>query len=217
MIVNLNLQGKNVLVIGGGSEALKRINILKDEQCTITAISKTTHHEIMKLAKNGVISHVREDVKGMGFFTTYCPDIVITTTNNHRLNQEIIKTAKEQKIMVYSSDNPESSDFANLGVIDIEGVVRIAISTGGKSPAMAKKLKEQIGRNVKKMVSVEDIYQIKIQNFARKLAQENITSQKDRKAFLADVINDEIIKQLIKDKMIKKAESRVITMLRNWS
>ncbi|MCY4491902.1 MAG: bifunctional precorrin-2 dehydrogenase/sirohydrochlorin ferrochelatase [Thaumarchaeota archaeon] len=215
MIVNLNLQGKNVLVIGGGTEALKRICMLKDEQCTITAISKMVHPEIMKLAKNGEISHIREDIKEMGFFTTYCPDIVITTTNNHKLNQEIIKTAKEQKIMVYSSDNPESSDFANLGVIDIEGAVRIAISTGGKSPAMAKKLKEQIGKNVKKMVSVEDIYQIKIQNIARKLAQENITSQKDRKAFLTDVINDEIIKQLIKDKMIKKAESRVITMLRN--
>lgn len=169
----------------------------------------------MKLAKNGVISHIREDVKEMGFFTTYFPDMVITTTNNYKLNQEIIKTAKEQKIMVYSSDNPESSDFANLGIIDIEGVVRIAVSTGGKSPAMAKKLKEQIGRNVKKMVSVEDICQIKIQNSARKLAQENITSQKDRKAFLADVINDDIIKQLIKDKMIEKAESRVITMLRN--
>lgn len=215
MIVNLNLQGKNVLVIGGGAEALKRINILKDEQCNITAISKIACPEIVKLAKNGVISHIREDVKEMGFFTTYFPDMVITTTNNYKLNQEIIKTAKEQKIMVYSSDNPESSDFANLGIIDIEGVVRIAVSTGGKSPAMAKKLKEQIGRNVKKMVSVEDICQIKIQNSARKLAQENITSQKDRKAFLADVINDDIIKQLIKDKMIEKAESRVITMLRN--
>ena len=215
MIVNLNLQGKNVLVIGGGAEALKRINILKDEQCNITAISKIACPEIVKLAKNGVISHIREDVKEMGFFTTYFPDMGITTTNNYKLNQEIIKTAKEQKIMVYSSDNPESSDFANLGIIDIEGVVRIAVSTGGKSPAMAKKLKEQIGRNVKKMVSVEDICQIKIQNSARKLAQENITSQKDRKAFLADVINDDIIKQLIKDKMIEKAESRVITMLRN--
>ena len=55
--------------------------------------------------------------------------------------------------------------------------------------------------------------QIKIQDIARNLAKEKIPSQKDRKDFLAGIIKDRKIKQLIKDRMFDKAEDRVIAML----
>lgn len=216
MIVNLNLHGKNVVVAGGGNEALKRIEMMKGEQCKITVISETTSPRIDRMVENGKINLERQKIQDLGFFTRYKPDLVITATDDGKLNQRITTYARKKHVMVYSSDSPESSDYANLAVIDVEGTVQIAVFTGGKSPAMAKKLKAQIRRNIKGIVSSEDISLIKIQEVARRLAKEKIHSQKDRKAFLTDVMGDKRIKQLIKDGMLKKAENRAIAMLRDW-
>lgn len=216
MIVNLNLRGKNVIIVGGGNEAVKRIEMMAGEQCKITVMSEVTSPKIDKMANDGKINLERQKIQDLGFFARYKPDLVITTTDDHELNQAIVSHAKKKHVLVYSSDSPESSDYANLAVIDVENTVQVAVFTGGKSPAMAKKLKAHIGRNINEVVSSEDINLIKIQETARMQAKEKIHSQKDRKAFLADVMTDKRIKQLIKDGMLKKAENRAIAMLRDW-
>ncbi len=68
--------------------------------------------------------------------------MIITTTNNKAINQKIINSAKRNKIIAYSSDNPDESDFSNPAIIDFENMIQIAIFTGGQSPAMSKKLKQ---------------------------------------------------------------------------
>ena len=213
MIINLNLKGKNVIIIGGGNESLKRIKSLLGEGCKITIISKEASPDIRRIAADGKAKLELQNVQDMKFFTKYKPDLVITTTNEYELNQKIICHAKGKKIMAYSSDSPESSDYANLAVADIGDMVHVAVFTGGKSPAMAKKLLARIRNNMPDMISDNDMIQIKIQDIARNLAKEKIPSQKDRKAFLAGIIKDRKIKQLIKDRMFDKAEDRVIAML----
>ena len=77
--------------------------------------------------------------------------MIITTTNDKNLNQKIINSAKKSKIIAYSSDNPEDSDFSNPAIIDFENMIQIAIFTGGRSPAMSKKIRilsEKIFKNV---------------------------------------------------------------------
>ena len=215
MIVNLNLHGKNVVVVGGGREALKRIDSLLGEQCKITLISDAVDSRIAALAKKKKIRLEKQKIQDLKFFAAYRPDLVITATDDYTLNQRILSHAKKKKIMAYSSDDPESSDFANLATVNVEGTVRIAVFTGGKSPTMAKMLKAKIGKNIKTLVSREDIDRIKIQEAVRTLAKKKISSPKDRKAFLADLLNDKKIKQLIKDGMLKEAEKRSVTMLRD--
>lgn len=216
LIINLNLLGKHVVVVGGGDEALKRIETLVGEQCRITVISETTNPKIDKLVEDGKITLKRHKIQDLEFFARYKPNLVITTTDDRKLNQKIISHARKKKVIAYSSDNPESSDYANLAVIDVENTVQIAVFTGGKSPAMAKKLKTQINRNVKEMISSDDIKLIRIQEIARRLAKEKIHSQRERRMFLANIMSDKRIKQLIKDGMLKKAENRAIAMLRDW-
>ena len=107
----------------------------------------------------------------MKFISEIKPDIIITTTDNKNLNQKIIKTAKKRKIIVYSSDNPNGSDFSNLSVIDFDKTIQIAIFTGGQSPAMAKKIRIKTEKILKKIITNQDINQIKVQNFARILGK----------------------------------------------
>ncbi len=216
MIVDLNLQNKTVIVIGGGSEAEKRINSLLKQDCKITVIGDLINSKISKLAKTKKITLRKQKIQDVKFISKLKPDMIITTTNDRKINQKIINGAKKSKIIVYSSDNPEESDFSNPAIIDFENTIQIAIFTGGRSPAMSKKLKTKSETIFKKIITKEDISQIKIQKIARKMAKEIIPTQIQRRECLRSIMNDNEIDQLIKDGQMKKAEKRAITILRNW-
>jgi precorrin-2 dehydrogenase/sirohydrochlorin ferrochelatase len=81
---------------------------------------------------------------------------------------------------------------------------------------MSKKIKTKSEKILKKIITKEDIAQIKIQKIARKLAKETIPTQTQRRECLHSIMIDNEIDQLIKDGKIKKAEKRASTILRGW-
>ena len=216
MIVDLNLHGKTVIVIGGGNEAQKRINSLLKQGCEILVISDSVNSQINKLVKTKKIKLKKQKIQDTKFISKFKPNIIITTTNDKKINQKIINDAKRNNIIAYSSDNPEDSDFSNPAIIDFENMIQIAIFTGGQSPSMSKKIRIQSEKIFKKIITKEYIAQIKIQKIARKLAKESINTQTHRREYLRSIMTDNKIEQLIKDGQLKKAEKRAITMLRNW-
>ena len=216
MIVDLNLQNKKIIIIGGGNEAQKRINSVIKQECDIIVISDSINFQINKLAKSKKIKLIKQKITDTKFISKLKPNLIITTTDDRKMNQKIIKDAKKKGIIVYSSDNPEDSDFSNPAIIDFENIIQIAIFTGGRSPAMSKKIKDKSEKLFKKIITKEDIAQIKIQKMARELAKEIIPTQEQRRECLRSIMSDNEIDQLIKDGQIKKAEKRSNTILRNW-
>jgi precorrin-2 dehydrogenase/sirohydrochlorin ferrochelatase len=216
MIVDLNLQNKKIIIIGGGNEAQKRINSVIKQKCDIIVISDSINSQINKLVKSKKIKLIKQKITDTKFISKLKPNLIITTTDDRKMNQKIIKDAKKKGIIVYSSDNPEDSDFSNPAIIDFENIIQIAIFTGGRSPAMSKKIKDKSEKLFKKIITKEDIAQIKIQKMARELAKEIIPTQEQRRECLRSIMSDNEIDQLIKDGQIKKAEKRSNTILRNW-
>jgi len=216
MIIDLNLQGKTVLVIGGGNEALKRINSLLEQNCSVIVISRKTSPDIKKLSKAKKIKLKSQNIENTKFLDELKPYMVITTTDDNSINQKIILAAKKKNIVAYSSDNPDESDFANPSIINFENTIKIAIFTGGKSPAMSKKLREKSEKMFKKIITKEDICQIKIQEKIRKIAKEKIAVQTERKKAIRCIMSDDKIEQLIKDGDLKNAERHATKILRNW-
>jgi precorrin-2 dehydrogenase / sirohydrochlorin ferrochelatase len=216
MIINLNLENKKIIVIGGGNEAEKRIKSLLNEKCEIIIISDSINETISKLVKTKQVKLKKQKIENMKFISELKPNLIITTTNDKKINQKIINFSKKKKIIAYSSDNPEDSDFSNAAIIDFEKMIQIAIFTGGQSPVMSKKIKSKAENVLKKVISKEDIVQIKIQKISRKLAKEIIPTQLERKECLKSIMNDNHIDQLIKDGQIKKAEKRAIEILKKW-
>lgn len=216
MIVDLNLQGKKIIIIGGGNEAQKRLNSILKQECDIIILSDSINPQINKLVKTKKITFVKQKILDTKFISKFKPDLIITSTNDKKLNQKIINDAKKKKIIVYSSDNPDESDFSNPAIINFENMIEIAIFTGGKSPAMSKKIKDRSEKLFKKIITKEDIAQIKIQKMARKIAKETIPTQEQRRMCLRSIMSDNEIDQLIKDGQVKKAEKRAITILRTW-
>jgi precorrin-2 dehydrogenase/sirohydrochlorin ferrochelatase len=216
MIINLNLEGKKIIVVGGGNEAEKRIKSILNEKCEITVISDSVNTQISKLVKTKKIKLKKQKIENIKFILELNPDLIITTTNDKKINQKIINHAKKKKIIAYSSDNPEESDFSNAAIIDFEKMIQVAIFTGGRSPVMSKKIKSKVEIVLKKVISKEDITQIKIQKISRKIAKEVIPTQSERKECLRSIMTDNHIDQLIKDGQIKKAEKRATEIIKKW-
>ena len=216
MIVDLNLNDKLVVIIGGGKEAQKRINSVINQNCKIIVISEKISPKIARLAKNKKIEIKKYRLEDPKYVTTLKPDIIITTTDDQKTNEKILKFAKTKKIIAYSSDNPEKSDFSNPAIVNFEDIIQVAIFTGGRSPAMSKQIKSKIENLLELVISEKDIQQIKIQKIAREFAKKEIVTQTKRKEYLNAIMNDNDIDQLIKDGQMKKAEKLAIKILRDW-
>lgn len=213
MIVDLHLKEKQVIVVGGGNEGLKKVNALLTQDCNIVVVSDSTNREIEKYVKQKKIEFQKIKLKNANFLKKYKPIMVLATTDDRNLNRKIVEQAKKMRCYAYASDDPEVSDFAFGSVINIQDVVQIAISTGGRSPAMARKLRMQAEGVLKKLIKKEDIFQIKLQDFARKEAKKRLATFPERKKFLYGVMNDNHIKQLISEGNLTKAQKRVVEML----
>ena len=216
MIVDLNLHSKKIIIVGGGKEAQKRIRSLLKQECSITIITDSVSQDVSRLAKSEKIKIIKQRVADTKFISRLKPNIIITTTNDRKMNQRIINAAKRKGITAYSSDNPEDSDFSNPAIIDFKDMVQIAIFTGGRSPMMSKKIKEKLEKILGKIITNEDLARIKIQKMAREWAKEIIPTQDQRKECLRKITNDSEIDQLIKDGQVKKAESRASIIIKNW-
>jgi len=216
MIVDLDLKGGLVIVVGGGAEALKKINALLTQNCEILVLSDKVNTQIKNFVSKKKIEYKKIKLNNANVLSNYKPFLVMATTDDRKLNRKIVDYAKKMACMAYASDDPDVSDFAHPSIINIEDTVQIAISTGGQSPAMARKIKLQAEKVFKKIVNKDDIYQIKLQGIARKAAKNKISTPKERKKFLYTVLNDKRIKQLIKDDKPKKAQKRAMLMLEEW-
>jgi precorrin-2 dehydrogenase/sirohydrochlorin ferrochelatase len=216
LIVDLHLKGNLVIVVGSGNEGMKKVSSLLTQECEILVISSNSNPQITKYVKQGKIKFKKIKLKNASFLSKYKPYLVMATTTDRALNRKIVEKARKMKSYAYASDDPEISDFAHPSVINIADTVQVAVSTGGSSPAMARKIKIKTESFLKKNISSDDIYQIKLQKFARFEAKQVLPTQLDRKKFLYAIINDKRVKELLTERKFKMAQSQVKKMLREW-
>ena len=136
----LDIQGKPCVVVGGGSVAERKVLSLLDSGAKVLVISPKLTTALKKLVAKKAISYCPKsyeqgDLKG--FFLAY------SATNNSKVNKEVFQEAKKQGILLNVVDVPELCNFIVPSVVG-RGDLLIAISTSGKSPAMAKKIRQQL-------------------------------------------------------------------------
>ena len=216
LIIDLHLNGKTVVIVGAGNEALKRIKLLENEKCQIIVIGEKPHSEITKLSRTKKLMLKKTKLTSSLFLKKYSPFLVIASTTDNLLNQKIVQTARKMKILAYASDSPESSDISYLSLINIKKTIRVGISTGGASPIMAKKIKSKTEKYLKKNISNQDVQLIRIQKFARTESKKHISTQIERKKFLYTLMNDKRVKELLKDGKYKPIQTIIKKMVKDW-
>jgi len=200
MILDLKLKNKQVIIVGGGPEAHRKILSFLDAGSKILVVSKNFLDEIRTLYELKKIQLKQENIDNAELFIDSLkkmPAILVAVTNDPELNLRLVKQAKAAGCMVYAVDNPQISDFMLPALAKIDDV-RIAVSTCGKSPSMARVLRQRI----EKMITQQDLLQIKLQEYVRCHLKQQISDQKIRKIVLSEIIEDrQIIKMLKKGKL----------------
>ena len=139
--VFLKLEEMSVLLVGAGNVGLEKLNaILNNAPLTcVHIVSIEVSEEIKKLATEFTnISIVEKEFEAADLEDK---DIVVVAVNKKETSAGIRQLAKQKKLLVNVADTPDLCDFY-LGSIVQKGNIKIAISTNGKSPTMAKRLKE---------------------------------------------------------------------------
>ena len=214
MIIDLNLENKNVLVIGAGIEGTKKVKLLLNQKCNLTIISEEFDQDILCYEKKYDLKLIQKKVEDINILNELDNlFMVFATTNNKYLNRQITRWAKNAKILAYSIDDFEKSDFAFMSIINIDELIQIAISTSGKSPIMNKIIKHKIENVIKNIIGKNDIDNIKIQEFARIYAKIYIEKPNERKDFLYSLINNQEIQELLNKNNIDKVKERIINIL----
>jgi siroheme synthase-like protein len=138
--VFVKLNQLRTLLVGGGNVGLEKITAITNNstKANITVVANEINPLFFDIAKEHNIT-----LKQKLFAATDLDhvDIVFAATNNNELNQEIIRLAHERGLLVNVADKPDLCDFY-LGSIVQKGDLKIAISTNGKSPTIAKRLKQ---------------------------------------------------------------------------
>jgi len=94
--------------------------------------------------------------------------------------------------------------------------MQVAISTSGKSPIMARKVRIKAERILRKVITRSDIENTKLQDFARNAAKLKIKTVSKRKEFLYSIINDQAIQNLIREERFEDAKSITLKRLEKW-
>src|SRR5690606_37047615 len=139
--IYVKLDQINTLLIGGGPVGLEKLQALlsNSPNAKVKIIARDVIDEIVALVNsNELLSlEIREfqerDLDGM--------DLLIMATNNPEFNEEVKQLAKSRHLLVNVADKPDLCDFY-LGSVVQKGNLKIGISTNGKSPTIATRLKE---------------------------------------------------------------------------
>lgn len=217
MLVDLNLGGKQVIIIGGGTEGLRKLKGLEDQNCQVILIANRLNKTIKHLQNEGKLSLRKEHVKDTTFLKDYeKPFLVLACTNNKHLNRVIVREARLTGALSYAVDDPSVSDFSYASIINVEGILQIAISTSGRSPIVARRFRIKAERVLKRLINKSDIENIRLQEDARRMIRRKIPTVRERKEFLYSVINNATIQKLIKEDRIHDARQELVALINSW-
>jgi len=196
LILDFNFEGKYVVIVGGGAEGYRKNLSFLDAGSKILVVSRKFLVDIHTLHQLKKIDLVNADIRDAEAFVnglSPTPDLLVAVTNDQNLNFRLVKHAKAAGCMVYCVDNSAISDFMFPALAKIDDV-KIAISTSGKSPTMARVLRKRI----EKLITKEDLLQIRLQDYVRPILKQRIPDQKIRKIVLCEILEDVHIKKLLR-------------------
>ncbi|WP_297761033.1 bifunctional precorrin-2 dehydrogenase/sirohydrochlorin ferrochelatase [uncultured Muriicola sp.] len=129
-----------ILIVGGGFVAEEKLRFLlkSSPDSQVTMVAPFYRPETTKLAKQYPVLRLKDEYHPKQLEGKH---IVIATTDDKEVNQRIYRDCRQRNILVNVADNPPLCDFYMGGIVT-KGHVKVAISTNGKSPTTAKRLRQ---------------------------------------------------------------------------
>jgi precorrin-2 dehydrogenase/sirohydrochlorin ferrochelatase len=206
VLVDLKLQGKTVMIVGEGIEVEGRTRQFLDAGARVVVAGRFTK-KLKQLDESGSITLLSAKIteKDRDLIGAQNPFLVVIASNNVDFAQSVAEIAHSCGAMVYAVDLPSLNDLNMPAVTEI-GEIKVAISTGGLSPATARILRKRIER----MIKPEDALQVRLQGDTRSLIKKLIRDSESRKNLIYKIIRNKKIKELLKEARFEDAKKLAI-------
>jgi siroheme synthase-like protein len=186
--IYLDIEDRNALIIGGGNVCARKAETMMKYGARVTVVSPEFTDEIEQWAKDGKLQLRRKrydaaDLDGA--------NIVIASTDEQTVNETIAADCRARRIPVNVVDVTPLCEFIVPAIVD-KGSVHIAISTEGKSPALARTLKEELQQSIgPEYAEVNDVL-----GSLREGAKSVLPTDVDRKRFFDGILARGILAML---------------------
>lgn len=196
----LKTSNLNVFILGTGEVATRRANKFLDHGACVKLAGDTLNKQLID---KGAILVTTDNVEELVQWS----DVVVIASGDRQLSNYVSKLASDKLL--------NRADFPNEGNIIVPtsfniGDVEISIFTNGKSPLMARQLRKKI----QSIITKEDILEIELQDYARKLLKSKIANQKKRRQYLYQISNDENIEEMINNNDLNAAKNYIADLIR---
>jgi len=182
-IACLKLTGRRCVVVGGGAIGLEKVEGLLTCDGRVTLVSPSAVPELEELAAEGSISWERRSYRPEDLEGTF---MVIAATGDTAINIRVYEEAEERAMLVNVVDVPPLCNFI-LPAVFRSGPLAVAISTAGASPALAKRIKDQIADEYGEPYA----RLAELLNEVRGWAKGSLATYQDRKVFFESIVNGE--------------------------
>lgn len=186
--IYLDIEERDVLIIGGGNVCARKAETMMKYGARVTIVSPEFTGEIEEWERQGVLKLRRKtyeeaDLEGAS--------IVIASTDDQCVNGRIARDCRRRKIPVNVVDVTHLCEFIVPAIVE-RGSIQIAVSTGGKSPALARTLKEDL----QKFVGPEYDEVNQMLGTLRSGAKKTLPTDIDRKRFFDSIIAKGVLDML---------------------
>jgi precorrin-2 dehydrogenase/sirohydrochlorin ferrochelatase len=182
-IACLRLKGRRCLVVGGGNIGLEKVEGLLACDADVTLVAPEAQPALVELSLEGSITWERREYESDDLTGAL---IVIAATSDTDTNVRVFEDAESRAMLVNVVDVPPLCNFI-LPAIVRTGPLAVAISTAGASPALAKRMKREIGELFGEPYATLAV----LLNDARGWAKATLPTYQDRKQFFEGIVNGE--------------------------
>jgi precorrin-2 dehydrogenase/sirohydrochlorin ferrochelatase len=186
--IYLDIENRDILIVGGGNVCARKAETMMKYGARVTIVSPEISGEIERWEREGRLTVLRKryedsDLAGRS--------IVIASTDDQCTNGRIARDCRRRRIPVNVVDVTHLCEFIVPAIVE-QGSIQVAVSTGGKSPALARTLKEDLQRFVgPEYAEVNDVL-----GTLRKEAKKKLPTDTDRKRFFDGIIAAGILDML---------------------
>ncbi len=138
----LDIEGREAVVVGGGAVAERKVEGLLNAGAKVTVVSPELTALLGRLAFTSAVRWLSRAYATGDLDSGW---LAIAATDDPAVNSTVARDARERSILVNVADDPASCDFIAPSIVEREGLT-IAVSTGGRSPAMARRVREEMER-----------------------------------------------------------------------
>lgn len=184
----IDVENHDVLIIGGGAVCARKAEAMMRYGARVTVIAPEVTEEITSWAKKRRLRVRRKEYEAADLNGA---SIVIASTDDPRINERIARDCRRRKIPVNVVDVTHLCEFIVPAIVQ-QGSIQLAVSTGGKSPALARTLKEDLQKFIGPEYAELNDFLGKLRPAAKKV----LPTDADRKRFFDGILAKGVLQML---------------------